>query len=70
MFDPSTISTNNLTSLLDNSGIYFEQNKIWIATDRGLNIINRVDSSVSRRLENAKGSLSSNAKWLFEFKNC
>lgn len=61
VFDPSTISTNNLTSLLDNSGIYFEQNKIWVATDRGLNIINRVDSSVSRRLENAKGSLSSNA---------
>ncbi len=61
VFDPSTISTNNLTSLLDNSGIHFEQNKIWVATDRGLNIINRVDSSVSRRLENAKGSLSSNA---------
>ena len=61
VFDPSTISTNNLSSLLDNSGIYFEQNKIWVATDRGLNIINRVDSSVSRRLENAEGSLSSNA---------
>ncbi len=61
VFDPSTLSTNNLTSLLDNSGIHFEQNKIWVATDRGLNIINRVDSSVSRRLENAKGSLSSNA---------
>ena len=60
VFDPSTISTNNLSSLLDNSGIYFEENKIWVATDRGLNIINRVDSSVSRRLENAKGSLSSN----------
>jgi hypothetical protein len=60
VFDPSTISTNNLTSLLDNNGIYFEQNKIWIATDRGLNIINREDSSVSRRLENTNGSLSSN----------
>ena len=47
VFDPSTISTNNLSSLLDNSGIYFEENKIWVATDRGLNIINRVDSSVS-----------------------
>ena len=60
VFDPSTISTNNLTSLLDNNGIYFEQNKIWVATDRGLNIINREDSSVSRRLENTNGSLSSN----------
>ena len=60
VFDPSTISTNNLTSLTDESGIYFEQNKIWIATDRGINIINRSDSSVSRRLENANGSLSSN----------
>ena len=60
VFDPSTISTNNFTSLKNKSGIYFEQNKIWVATDRGINIINRSDSSVSRRLENAKGSLSSN----------
>ena len=61
VFDPSTISTNNLTKLTDKSGIHFEQDKIWIATDRGINIINRVDSSVSRGLGNAKGSLSSNA---------
>ena len=61
VFDPSTISTNNLTKLTDKSGIHFEQDKIWIATDRGINIINRVDSSVSRGLKNAKGSLSSNA---------
>ena len=35
LFDPSTISTNNLSSLTDSRGMYFEENKIWIATNRG-----------------------------------
>jgi len=60
LFDPSTISTNNLSSLTDDSGIYFEENKIWIATNRGINILDRSDSTIIRGLPNSQNNLYSN----------
>ena len=61
LFDPSTISTNNLSSLTDNRGMYFGENKIWIATNRGINILNRSDSTITRGIVNSQNNLSSSA---------
>ena len=61
LFDPSTISTNNLSSLTDSRGMYFDENKIWIATNRGINILDRRDSTITRGIANSQNNLSSSA---------